>query len=144
MTPALPYRITRTMTSEAVDDYPVALETAAGGLSEPAIIAANIHTDEEFARASGLPGRVADGMIIGNWLYAAVADVVGPDYLVRAHFQVKFIRPVFVGDDITLVIEEPADCSGAPVARGLTLRAERADGEVCVVGTASSAAPDQT
>lgn len=132
---ALPYRRTRTMTSQAIDDYPVALETAAAGLSELAVIGANIHTDEEFARANGHPGRIADGMIIGNWLYQAVLGVLGPEYLERGRFRVKFIRPVFVDDEISLVIE-PDPASGPSVAAFL-LRAERQNGEICVVGSAS-------
>lgn len=134
---ALPYRQTRTMTSQAIDDYPVALETTAAGLSELAVIEANIHTDEEFARANGHPGRIADGMIIGNWLYQAVVAVLGPGYLERGRFQVKFIRPVFVDDEISIVVE--SDPASGPAAAAFLLRAERQNGEVCVVGSASLA-----
>ncbi|MCW2496499.1 MaoC family dehydratase [Jatrophihabitans sp.] len=127
---AVPYRTTRVMTAREVEGYPVALETGAARGSEVVVVGANIHTDDALARANGLGGRVADGMIVGNWLYQAAVAVLGPQMLELGQFRVKFIRPVYVGDEIELVVDAPADRSG-----GVALRAEVL-GEVRVVGAA--------
>jgi acyl dehydratase len=90
-----------------------------------------IHVDDAAARAVGLPGVVAHGMLTLGRAMAAVADFAGgPDRLVE--FGGRFIKPVVVpaeggadltidgtvtsvNDDATADIDVTVTCSGVKV-----------------------------
>jgi acyl dehydratase len=87
----------RTVTLTRAD---LAAYAAASGDSNP------IHADDAAARAVGLPGVVAHGMLTLGRAMAAVADFAGgPDRLVE--FGARFIKPVVVPADggVDLTIE---------------------------------------
>ena len=80
---------TRTVTLTRAD---LAAYAAASGDSNP------IHADDAAARAGGLPGVVAHGMLTLGRAMAVVADFAGgPGRLVE--FGARFIKPVAVPDD---------------------------------------------
>jgi 3-hydroxybutyryl-CoA dehydratase len=135
---ALPYRRTRTMTAERMRWYADGLETAAEASGHYVNAGPNIHTDDDLARANGLPGRVADGMITTNWLYQVMVDLIGVGFLGRGRIATKYIRPVYENDRITTVVDavEVATVDGVPAAV-FTIRCQKADGQPCTVGTAS-------
>jgi acyl dehydratase len=87
----------RTMTLTRAD---LAAYAQASGDSNP------IHADDEAARAVGLPGVVAHGMLTLGRAMAVVAEFAGgPDRLVE--FGGRFIKPVVVPADggVDLTIE---------------------------------------
>ncbi len=95
-------RLSRVMTAERMRWHCEGLESAlAGRLVTPA---PSIHTDDELARANGLPGRVADGMISTNWLSGILTDVFGPAYVGRGSLRTRYVRPVFVDTPVEAVV----------------------------------------
>ena len=52
----------RLMTAERIEWYDSAMLSAASG--ELARVGSNIHTDDAYAKSQGLPGVIADGMIM--------------------------------------------------------------------------------
>jgi len=66
-----------------------------------------IHTNEEFARAVGLPGTIAHGMLSLGILAGAVARWAGGSERLTA-LGARFSRPLLPGDTLT--------CSGRVIA----------------------------
>jgi 3-hydroxybutyryl-CoA dehydratase len=136
-------RLQRTMTAERMRWHVEGLDVAAG--EAPARAAVNFHTDDESARANGLPGRIADGMVTTNWLSSLLVQAFGDAVLWDATMQAKFIKPVFEGDRIEAWVTVTAvddDGAGGRTIR-TELRCENQDGELCTIGTAAvTVAPD--
>ena len=130
-------RVTRTMTAERMHWYCDALETALAG--HVVVAGVNIHTDDEFARANGLPSKVADGMISTNWLASLLLQVFGEDYLRTGTLRTNYVRPVLEDAVLTGVIEVTAIEGLADGTEALTLAVwcETADGIRCTVGDAT-------
>lgn len=85
--------VTRAMTRERIQWCDDGLESAVQGKFTR--VGANIHTDDDFARAQGLPAIIADGMISTNWLSAMLVKQFGIDYLERGRLRTKYIKPIF-------------------------------------------------
>ncbi len=137
-------RLRRTMTEERMRWYSDALHTVTEAAAVPLSSGANIHTDDAVARANGLPGRVADGMISTNWISGLLAEAYGDDYLARGSLRTRYVRPIFVDDRIEVVVrissrEETPD--------GTWLLADvsclKATGEVATAGQARIALDGQ-
>lgn len=86
------HRMQRTMTAERMRWYADAIETSLAG--HPVTAAPNIHTDDEVARASGLPGRVADGMVSTNWLSSILVETFGDAFLRGGSLRTRYRRPI--------------------------------------------------
>jgi acyl dehydratase len=129
-------RLERTMTAERMRWHVEALDAAAG--DAPARAAVNFHTDDESARANGLPGRIADGMVTTNWLSSLLVQAFGEAVLWGASMRAKFIKPVFEGDRVearvTVTAVEDDGAAGRTIHT--ELRCENQDGELCTVGAA--------
>jgi acyl dehydratase len=126
------------MTAERMRWHCEALDTAVSGGERPVPAGANIHTDDEIARSSGLPGRVADGMISTNWLSSMLIQTFGDGYLWGGSLRTRYTKPVFVDDVIRAVIRVAAldsDEDGRAVAR-LDVWCENQHGDVCTTGEA--------
>jgi hypothetical protein len=87
--------ITRRMTRERIRWYADALLSTSEPELTAMIAGANVHTDDEFARAEGLSGIISDGMISTNWLSSVLIAAFGQNYLTRGSLQTKYIRPIF-------------------------------------------------
>jgi acyl dehydratase len=129
------------MTAERMRWHVEGLETAAAAGEAPAKAGVNFHTDDDAARANGLPGRIADGMVTTNWLSSLLVQAFGEAVSWGATIQAKFIRPVFEGDRIVATVTVTAiEGDGAD---GRTIRTElqcvNQAGELCTVGTAAIA-----
>ena len=61
-------RLSRTMTAERMRWFADGLHTVVAAGDTFQIAEPNIHTDDDLARASGLPGIIADGMVSTNWI----------------------------------------------------------------------------
>ena len=70
------------------------LSAAKGELARVTI---NIHTDDDYAKAEGLPAIIADGMMSTNWCSEMLIDHFGMDYVERGELRTKFIKPIFLG-----------------------------------------------
>jgi 3-hydroxybutyryl-CoA dehydratase len=85
----------RVVTAERIEWYDSAMLSAASG--ELAKVGSNIHTDDAYAKSQGLPGVIADGMIMANWCSSMLVERFGMDYLERGELRTKFIKPVLLG-----------------------------------------------
>ena len=137
-------RLERTMTAERMRWHCEALDTAVAAGDRPVAAGVNIHTDDEVARSSGLPGRVADGMISTNWLSSMLTKTFGDAYLRSGSLRTRYTRPVFV-DDVLRAVVRVAAVDETGDAEGLVLRldvwCENQDGEVCTTGEATVRLP---
>lgn len=60
----------------------------------------NVHTDDEFAKACGIPSRAASGAMVQGYVVDFLADVFGEDWLGCGSFNLKFVAPVLIGESI--------------------------------------------
>ena len=61
-----------------------------------------LHTDETYAREQGQPGRVVYGMLTAS-LYSALCGMYLPgERSLLQGAEVKFHKPVFIGDELTV------------------------------------------
>lgn len=129
-------RVRRTMTAERMRWYADALDTSLAGRTVQA--APNIHTDDDVARANGLPGRVADGMITTNWLSNMLVDTFGAAYVHTGSLRTRYRRPIVedMAIEAVVLVRDVEESRG-----GRTLVAdvwcETEDGERCTVGQAT-------
>ena len=98
----------------------------------------NIHTDEEVARASGLPGPIASGTMYEAYLVELMIDLFGEEWLKHGKMELAFTRIVEPDDTITakgtVQSREPTD-AGRRVT--LDVWCENQRGEPVAIGTAS-------
>jgi 3-hydroxybutyryl-CoA dehydratase len=134
----LPSR-TRVMTAERMRWYADALETCTHDTDRPLVAAPNIHTDDEIARANGLPARVPDGMVSTNWISSMLGDTFGEDYLARGSLRTRYVRPIYEDDHIEVVVRITGRESTEDGRHRLTadVACVKADGEVATGGTAT-------
>ncbi|MEW2545968.1 MaoC family dehydratase [Streptomyces sp. NPDC047002] len=122
------------MTRERMRWYCDALETAASQSGAFIVAEPTIHTDAEYARAQGLPGIIADGMLSTNYLSSLLYRHFGVAYLRGGELATKFIRPVYEDD----VLQAHAVVTGVEEGRRtLELWVETESGQKVTVGTAS-------
>lgn len=84
-----------------------------------------IHYDADYAAQRGFRGTLAHGLMVQGYANVLAIEMYGTKWMQRGEIEVKFVRPVFPGDDVTVEIDE----SGV-------LTAFNADGPV-MVGTAA-------
>lgn len=108
----------RVMTEDRLRWYSISMRSSAHGETRPPGL--NIHTSEDYAKGQGLPGAIADGMILTNWCQSMLIQYFGIDYIERGELRTKYIKPTFVGDTVFV--------------RGRVLSAQRRDGDATVYG----------
>ena len=59
-----------------------------------------IHVDADFAARSPMGGIVAHGTMSLNLLWQAIAATLGDEAALRATLDVRFVRPVRIGDTV--------------------------------------------
>ena len=96
--------MTRTMTAERMRWYSDALAMLTAAATEPLIPAPNIHTDDAVARANGLSGRLADGMISTNWISTMLTDTFGANYLHGGSLRTRYLRPIYEDERVEVVV----------------------------------------
>jgi 3-hydroxybutyryl-CoA dehydratase len=117
--------------------YCDALETAAAADGVFRIAEPTIHTDDEYARAQGLPGIIADGMISTNWLSSLLYEHFGLPFLANGELTTKFIRPIYEDEVIeTHAIVTGVDASGDQSVYELEIWCQTVGGDKCTVGSA--------
>ena len=94
-----------------------------------------IHDDDTAARF-GFRGGLVPGVTVYGYLTVPVVARFGRAWLERGAMRVRFFQPVYEGDDV--IVKAEADASaGEASSSTLALTAERDDGSVCAVATAS-------
>lgn len=91
----------------------------------------NTHTDDRVALAAGFRTCVTQGMMVTCWTCQMLREFVGPAFSSGGWIKMKYLKPMYAGDDITLraVVDEHRDGL-------LSFRtwAENQDGLVTAVG----------
>jgi acyl dehydratase len=88
----------------------------------------NIHSDIEVAKRTGLDAPIAQGMQTLAFASELLTRVYGSEWLERGEISVKFIKPVFAEDDVTVTAKESTD--------GYEVEARNQNGETLMVGRA--------
>lgn len=85
---------TRTITAEMMEKF-----YEVSGDENP------LHREEEFARAKGFDGRVAYGMLTASLISTLGGVYLPGKYCLIQGVETKFLRPVFIGDELTVTGE---------------------------------------
>ena len=72
-----------------------------------------LHLDEDFARATPHGTRIAHGTLSLNLLWQSIAATVGLDAVAGLELDVRFVKPVLLGDTVTAGSDEAVDGEGA-------------------------------
>lgn len=88
----------------------------------------NIHSDIEVAKRTGLDATIAQGMMTLAYASELMTRIYGAEWLERGEISVKFTKPVYAGDTVTVAATESAD--------GYEIKAANQDGDTLMVGTA--------
>jgi hypothetical protein len=132
-------RLARTMTAERMRWYSDALHTVTAAASEPLLAGPNIHTDDEIARANGMPSRVADGMVSTNWISSLLTDAYGDGYLRGGSLRTRYVRPIYEDERIEVVVRvtKRTGTGGDPDRLVAEVVCVKEDGEVATAGVAT-------
>lgn len=97
----------------------------------------NIHTDDETARAAGLPAAIAAGVQFMSYVFEMLRRTYGSDSVVGTQLDVRIRTPVFAGDTVTArgrVTGSETDASETFVS--LEVWCENQRGDHVIAGTA--------
>lgn len=104
----------------------------------------SIHTDLEAAREEGLPGTVAQGLMVATYLSEWATDLFGPAWFTSGWMSLSFLAPIFAGESVSLygVVTEVAD---ADPGRRVEVEAwaENPEGRKAVVGWFAATVEDR-
>jgi acyl dehydratase len=117
---------------------PISLENMCA-FSESHVGQVNIHTDINHARARGLPGAIAQGLMTESFAWGVLLDVFGPDAVCNGtEIDMAFIKIVPAGDSVIPHVEviEVEEWPGGRHKLTLALRCDNQRGEVVAAGTA--------
>ncbi len=62
----------------------------------------NIHSDIDVAKRTGLDAPIAQGMMTLAYASELMTEVCGSEWLERGEISVKFTKPVYHGDTVTV------------------------------------------
>jgi acyl dehydratase len=103
----------------------------------------SIHTDPEWARKKGFRVPLAQGMMSTAYVSEMMVAFLGEGFVQGGRMAVKFIKPVYAGDTLTVhgaVRELRPDAEGR-VRVVVEVWCENQDGVKTMVGEASGLAP---
>jgi len=89
----------------------------------------NIHSDLEVAKRTGLDATIAQGMQTLAFASELMTRIHGREWIERGEVSVKFIKPVYADDDVTITATD----AGGPYA----IEARNQHGDVLMIGTAN-------
>ena len=129
--------ITKLMTRERMAVFSDMEQSTCAGYFQ--LAPPNIHNDVEFAQSEGFPALVADGLITTHWVEATMRDLFGVGYYKGGKLMTKYIRPVYVDDEVTirLVLKEKIP-EGTTTRFNLEINCFNQKDELVTVGTASA------
>lgn len=97
----------------------------------------SIHTDLEVAQRGGLQKTVAQGLMVASYFSAWCTRLLGPAWLCNGKGRLTFLKPMYVGDSVTLYAEIVKNDGGHVQ---LDVWARNQSGEVTAVGDLASGA----
>ncbi len=71
-----------------------------------------LHLDEEFARGTAHGTRIAHGTLSLNLLWQSIASTYGLDRIAGRTLDVRFLKPVYLGDTVTTGSAETGNDDG--------------------------------
>lgn len=94
-----------------------------------------IHHDASAARAAGFAAPIAHGMVAGSMFSEVLGNELPGHGAIYASQEFKFLAPVYVGDEIELVVEV---IDVRPDQRVVKVRTTclKSDGQLCIDGSA--------
>ncbi len=98
----------------------------------------SIHTDEAWARTKGFRAPLAQAMMSTAYVSELMTRFLGEGFVKGGTMSMVFIKPVYVGDRLTVrgvVKERRAEAAGTRVV--VEVWCENQDGDKTAVGTAS-------
>lgn len=97
----------------------------------------DIHTDDDSARASGLPGPIASGTMSEAYLVELMIDAFGEDWIRCGRMELTFVKMVLPGDILVARGRiQGLEQAGFQTHVTLEIWCENQRGEHVVVGTA--------
>lgn len=93
-----------------------------------------VHMDEEYAKTTRFGRRIAHGMISAALISRVLAMKLGPGGIYLSQ-TMKFLNPVFIGDQITLELTVTALREEKGIGTIETL-VKKTNGDICVKGEA--------
>ena len=102
----------------------------------PAEASENKIHEDDLARAMGFRGGLVPGVIVYSWMSHPVVEALGEDWLERGTFSVRFAKPVYFGEEVSV---NTSVASRTEAAVTLQVRVLNGHGEVC--GTATMGLP---
>jgi acyl dehydratase len=98
----------------------------------------SIHTDESWARAKGFRAPLAQGMMSTAYVSEMMTRALGAGFVQGGTISVAFVKPVYVGDRLTVrgVVKEQRPEHGATRVL-VDVWCENQQGQKTAVGTAS-------
>lgn len=98
----------------------------------------SIHTDPEWARKKGFPAPLAQAMMSTAYVSQLMMQFVGQGFVRGGKMSVSFIKPVIVGDTLTVRGRvKSRESEGDKVRVTVEVWCENQDGVKTIVGTAS-------
>jgi len=101
----------------------------------------SIHTDAAWAEAKGFRAPLAQGMMSTAYVSELMTSLLGEGFIQGGSMAVKFIKPVYVDDTLTIrgtVVDKTPEQGATRVT--VEVWAENQRGEKTMVGTASGLA----
>ena len=98
----------------------------------------SIHTDEAWAKTKGFKAPLAQAMMSTAYVSELMTRFLGEGFVKGGRLSMVFIKPVYVGDRLTVhgvVKERLAEAAGTRVV--VEVWCENQDGDKTAVGTAS-------
>jgi len=102
----------------------------------------SIHTDETWARTKGFRAPLAQAMMSTAYVSELMTRFLGAGFVKGGTLSMVFIKPVFVGDQLTVhgVVKERR-AEGDAVRIVVEVWCQNQDGDTTAVGTASGRLP---
>jgi 3-hydroxybutyryl-CoA dehydratase len=118
------------------------LAFSGGAFDEPGWPQRNLHTDREKAREAGLDHIIASGTQSEGLLIGLMVDVFGAAWHEHGWLDLRFVKPVRVGDKVRPMLRWTGSQIDASETRyAATCWCENGAGERVIDGTASCALP---
>jgi acyl dehydratase len=105
-----------------------------------ATTSANRIHDDEVARRYGFGGGLVPGVDVYAYMTRPAAATWGLDWLAGGTMQARFHAPVYEGQTVVVVADEPTTTEASGLTMSIELRAP--DGTVCATGQAGLPGPD--
>jgi len=98
----------------------------------------SIHTDPEWARQKGFKAPLAQGMMSTAYVSELMVQATGAGFVKGGRMSVSFIKPVFVGDTLTVRGRvKSREAEGSRTRVTVEVWCENQEGVKTMVGTAS-------